>query len=112
METVNIIVAVIVLLIMPFVYGSLYQILREEKGYNGGFWLGFFFGIVALIYAAGLPDRNSLKVVKSEDGESILIVKLYDSVTKPQCDGNPFCANCGNPVTPEDNFCKHCGKEL
>ena len=38
----------------------------HQKGYSGAAWAigGFFFGFIALIAAAGLPDRKFKKIYK------------------------------------------------
>ena len=55
---------IIVSIIGWIVFGCLSCDLRSKKGYDGGFLMGFLFGIFALIYNAGIPDliiRDQLK---------------------------------------------------
>jgi hypothetical protein len=55
--------AVVLLLgvfVMDIFWGVVSYKLRHKKGYNGGFLLGFFFGIFALAYNASLPNKNLL----------------------------------------------------
>lgn len=51
--------------------------LRSRKGYQGGFWLGFFFGILALIYSAALPDDYANRTNAAFRRE---IEELYDDL--------------------------------
>ncbi len=62
----------------------------NEKGYSGAAWFigGLFFGFIALIAAAGLPDRKLRKYIRliGEKQNAIEVVKekfeLVDGNTK------------------------------
>ena len=75
MLTIYIISAIVV----SAIFGVINMSLRSRKGYQGGFWLGFFFGILALIYSAGLPDyyANRTNVALRREVE-----ELYDDLYK------------------------------
>jgi hypothetical protein len=53
-------IAVVCFLVLPFTIGCFCAQLAHHKGYGSfaGWVSGFLFGIFALIYYAGLPDRN------------------------------------------------------
>lgn len=46
------------------VYAPFSRFLAKEKGYSAGWWffLGFFFGIFALLAAVGLPDKATRRM--------------------------------------------------
>ncbi len=58
-------VAVFFLLVMPIIMGILCRKLARHKGYTGYFWMGFFLGMLALIYVCGLPDLNARKDMRA-----------------------------------------------
>ena len=63
------IILIIISIIVWIIFGWFSYRLREEKGYEGGFIIGFLFGVFALIYSAGLPDlivRNEINIIKKE----------------------------------------------
>lgn len=84
-----------VLLVQAVIFGFLCQSLCEKKGHEGGFWIGFFFGILGLLYVVGLPDKSGLK--------NIPTVIRRDS--KP-------CPYCGGELEGQYELCKHCRSPL
>ena len=49
----------LVVLLYACVCGAFTSRVAREKGYSGSwYWAGFWFGLVALIAACGLPDRQ------------------------------------------------------
>jgi uncharacterized membrane protein YeaQ/YmgE (transglycosylase-associated protein family) len=52
---------VVILFITGVITGAFASKVAEEKGYGSFTWfiLGFFFSIIALIAAAGLPDKEA-----------------------------------------------------
>ena len=80
----------IVLLIVWLSAGFYSGEVANEKGYSGAAWFigGLFFGFIALIAAAGLPDRKLRKYIRliGEKQNAIEIVeeefKLVDGNTK------------------------------
>ena len=80
----------IVLLIVWLSAGFYSAEVANEKGYSGAAWFigGLFFGFIALIAAAGLPDRKLRKYIRliGEKQNAIEIVeekfKLVDGNTK------------------------------
>jgi hypothetical protein len=51
---------VVAVAVIGVVFGAYTGVVAQEKGYSGGAWFagGFFFSIVALIAAAGLPMKK------------------------------------------------------
>ena len=80
----------IVLLIVWLSAGFYSGEVANEKGYSGAAWFigGLFFGFIALIAAAGLPDRKLRKYIRliGEKQNAIEVVKekfeLVDGNTK------------------------------
>ena len=95
-----IILYIILYLILCCIPGFLSASLHEKKGYEGGFALGFWLGIMGLIYAAGLPDnsqksidlKSSQQQAKDENGEPINI-----------------CPYCGHRIETNATICDKCG---
>ena len=60
-----IMVLILVLLITAIIMGVLCRKLARHKGYTGYFWMGFFLGMIGLIYVVGLPDLNARKDMRA-----------------------------------------------
>lgn len=61
----NIIVVWVVAFAIEVVLGLLAQIIAERKGHSRRwFWAGFFFSLIGVIWAAGMPDEKLRKKVK------------------------------------------------
>ena len=53
---------------LHFMFGILSSKLHEIKGYKGGFWLGFLFGLLGFIFSMVLPDRvDKTIIIKNSD---------------------------------------------
>ncbi len=93
-------------LIEMVIMGFLCKKMRESKGYYGGFWVGFFFNLLALIYFAGLPDLNLHTKIDR---------LLKTDISKPTAyQTSNFVANhigrCDKCNTTIENYpCPHCG---
>ena len=82
--------AIFVVLIFWISCGFYCGVIANSKGYSGVAWTfgGFFFGFIALIAAAGLPDRKLRKYIRQigEKQNAIEIIKekveLVDGNTK------------------------------
>jgi RNA polymerase subunit RPABC4/transcription elongation factor Spt4 len=83
---------VIALIIDALVCSVLAANLAEKKGYSSGAWgaCGFFFGILGLIAAAGLPIKADLYLRERE-------------LTK-------VCPSCAEVIKLEAQTCKYCGQ--
>ena len=80
-------------------------------------------GLIGLIYAAGRPNINSSRIVKNDEGETII---LNDADETPQEENYNLCPNCGwqifegeesKPKLPnlneyKLNFGKHNGRTI
>ena len=102
--------AVTLTIIGNVISGILYCGLHHEKGYDGGFWIGFLLGIIGLIFAAGLPDSKQYKITNSTDGKTFITPtdEDFDSVE----DVTSLCPECGYQTFPEDEECPNCGHKL
>jgi len=64
------IISVIVVFVLWAVCAVLASNLRFRKGYTGGEWIGIAFGIIGLIYCAGLPlakDETTPKWIQGQN---------------------------------------------
>ncbi len=99
---------IVSIIIVWLICGVLSSLLFSEKGHSGsvGFWLGFLLGILGLIYAAGRPNINSSKIIKNEDGETLIVSDGEDVVKEEKYS---FCPNCGWQIFDEEESCSNCG---
>ena len=75
---------IIVGLIVGFICGKVSESIAAQKGYdNTGtyFWLGFFLGVIGVVIAACLSDKNSQAILerKGSAEELMKMKKLLDS---------------------------------
>lgn len=92
---------ILIYVIIAFVFYSVCKSLAEQKGHanasNLGI-LGFFFGVIVLIYVAGLPD---LHVRLSNANLEQKINKIQDAILKASISSNGGSANA-SPVNFND----------
>lgn len=62
-----IIIAVCVFLVQGLIFGFITRAIADSKGYDGGFWWGFFLGILGLIVVAVRPTMTK---VESDQGNT------------------------------------------
>lgn len=62
-------VVITIWLIQAIVFGFIVQSMGENKNRNpyNYFWIGFFFGLIGLIYAAGVPKLTPEEAQASEE---------------------------------------------
>lgn len=89
METV-----ILILIVDAIVCMALAANVAEKKGHSSGAWgaCGFFFGILGLIAAAGLPSKEGL----AQRGH--MFIKT--------------CPICAEPIKIEVQVCKYCGQKF
>ena len=86
-NTILIIFAIIIILgsIPWIICGILSSKLHEIKGYKGGFWLGFLFGLLGFIFSMVLPDRVDKIIIKNNNTAIIKSAESRDnSVAKTE----------------------------
>ena len=95
----------IAVLFWAIVWGFVVQKVNANKGYEGGFWLGFFLGIIGLIIVLTKPDQhskveqNALHTYSEEMRQKEMIAK-----------GGWKCIFC-NRVNPEYSTTCACGQK-
>lgn len=62
-----IIIAVCVFLVQGLIFGFITRAIADSKGYDGGFWWGFFLGLLGLIVVAVRPTMTK---VESDQGNT------------------------------------------
>ncbi len=79
-------VYIFVAIIQGLTWGFIAQVVSENKGYEDGFFWGFFLGIIGLIVVACKPDNNSSydsallsKETEEEKNKSINFITAYKS---------------------------------
>ncbi len=85
---------ILIVILQAIICAALASNLAEKKGYSSGAWgvCGFFFGILGLIAAAGLPSRGDLYQ------RGTILVKI--------------CPTCAEPIKIEAQVCKYCGQKF
>ena len=93
---------IIACVVIGIILGLLSDDLQTKKGYdkNPGFILGFFLGIIGLIYSAGLP------INKKEKNKEI------SAPIKPKNNEYKFCKKCGFPVYSDETKCSNCNTPI
>lgn len=56
-----IIIAVCVFLVQGLIFGFITRAIADSKGYDGGFWWGFFLGLIGLIVVAVRPAMTKVE---------------------------------------------------
>lgn len=84
MSTIIWILAIAIVLLAAFLCGRACDNLAQYKGYGGSaFWVGFFCGVPALIYYAGLPISESMTKSR-QDALAESIAAAMGSVDAPK----------------------------
>ena len=99
----------IICIIIWIICGFLSMDLRQKKGYNGGFLLGFVLGLIGLIYCAGLPDITKKKIKKQANNESIIENETEN--VNVEIEEVVFCKKCGNQIFDDEKKCSNCGEK-
>jgi len=130
-ETLGIIIGTF---ISAIICGALSASLHDKKGYGGGFWWGFFLGIIGLIYSAGLPVSYE-KRYKTKKDQGLSLYELQNngkyngnnslSASKTQSHKSNkndereeatqnyrICKKCGWQVFDDEEICSNCGLEV
>jgi hypothetical protein len=80
-------------LVIACIFGAVTKNMYENKGYEGGFWTGFFLGIIGVIIAASKSDMN--------------MQKAYESNTYNRTQGWT-CRSCGSNNEQYSTNCHQC----
>lgn len=66
--------------------GVMCNLVSEAKGYAGGFWLGFFFGFVGLIYLGVMPmeDEKRRAIQRQKAVIGTMVSRLSDEDLKSE----------------------------
>jgi len=118
------IVAVIAAVVESVIFGAITRAINRAKNRDGGFWWGFFLGVIGIIVVAVRPsvaiDVPRKKTVVTKDGKKVavnnehLVFKNYDNLYKVS--GNSVaikrCPKCGKNVIAMDTYCDFCGTKL
>lgn len=94
---------ILIWLAQAALFGYACRSIVENKGYDAGswFWLGFFFGIFALLVALSKPDQNYAYVYRAESSSV---------PSGPSDDEDLWTCSCGRRNYAYSNACAKCGK--
>lgn len=132
---------IVYVIVVGTIDGAINMGLRSSKGYSGGFWSGFFFGILAWIYTACLSnsyaDRTNAALrreieelkdnlykqkqhVENIDNNHRENPQEQDNVEKSECEITPIfvandkikCPVCGFIQPKGRTVCWECGTKF
>ena len=117
---VNGLFALLPLLLFGILFSVLCKKLAAHKGYSGYAVMGFFLGIIALLYVGFLPDRSNQARVeeRTHDGEAPVWTLQEDAPPRQSASTAAgavsmiSCPHCGERQFSNRATCKRCGKEL
>ncbi len=91
-------------LVVWIIFGVITNKTHRRKGYDDGFWIGFFFGFFGWIYVAAEPDLNVENEINKLKEQLKQCIKELESNKKPlkRIDSN-------EKVTMKDTVCPECG---
>lgn len=96
-------------LVESCVFGAITLAINEKKGYEGGFWWGFFLGVIGIIVVACRESSYTVGYIPSND--SIYVAKKVAEAPidkdAPVPDGGWRCI-CGRAHQPYESSCA-CG---
>lgn len=109
-------VAVVVLIgyvIGGIIFGSITAHVARSKGYDGGFWWGFFLGLIGLLVVGFRPNLNT------STSESSFYVSNYADHTESSISStnpgstydNDWLCECGKHNSNRMNYCVRCRRE-
>ena len=104
-----ILASIITTVFVLIISGFLSLELLNKKGYESGFWIGFVFGILGLIYTAGLPDISKKRIVK-KNKKQILENDEEELEDNDKNEQYIYCENCGFSIWDDEKKCSNCGK--
>jgi hypothetical protein len=118
----------LVILLCGLVTGTGAGVIASNKGRSGFgyFLLGFFFSIVGLLIAIGMPALNAAGTPRQLRANDLVVCHACrrphraDAISCPSCGvGAPDphahekkCPACAEWVLQEARKCKHCGEDL
>ena len=90
-----------------FIWGFVTKAVNENKGYDGGFWLGFFLGLIGLIIVLCKPSYSS-QYSNYEYASLLSTAAKEENDRKLLSNGGWKCAKCGT-VNPKTTGTCGCG---
>lgn len=63
---------IVIFIVVCIVWGIVTKSINENKGYDGGFWWGFFLGVIGLIVVLRKPESRPISVSNSEREKDVL----------------------------------------
>ena len=104
------IISLIAYLVEACIFGAITKVINEKKGYEGGFWWGFFLGVIGIIVVA-CRDAN-YSVYDAPAGDGVYIPKKVGEtpidLDAPVPEGGWRCI-CGRAHQPYESSCA-CGQ--
>ena len=106
-------------LVNGIIFGLITEYVANSKGYEGGFWWGFFLGVIGLLVVGFRPNlqqeshysyENTSKYYFSSPSaiDEAEIVETSKSV--PQKDEKWVCIKCQTSNPEKSKFCCECGE--
>lgn len=105
------IIGLIATLIEACIFGAITKAINENKGYEGGFWWGFFLGVIGIIVVAVRPHYYTLGYNTPEDAiyTSKTTAEKPIDMDAPVPEGGWRCS-CGRVHEAYESSCS-CGED-
>lgn len=97
-------------LIYSLVFGFLSKTIAESKGYEGGFWWGFFLGVIGLLVVGFRPDIR--KMQNESNSPKVSVQQSLSQIAEPRkpAEKKWVCINCEAENAEKARFCYKCGE--
>ena len=114
-------------ILIGIIMGYTTQYLAKCKGYEGGFWWGFFLGIIGLLVVGFRPDIQSQpssyeRPAWAEEkrtwtclcgAENAYTLNYCTSCRRSRSEGETkICPHCGSKNKPNNKVCYSCNQQL
>jgi len=99
-------------LVSGIIFGLIAKHVAESKGYDGGFWWGFFLGLIGLVVVEFRPNINTSESTNYEPryGNSPSCSSYSSLNSNNNTTGTWFC-ECGATNSNSLNYCLRCRRD-
>lgn len=96
-------------ILLHVVWGLFSRAISKSRGYEGGFWWGFFLGMFGMLFVALRPDKNLTAAVERLNDT---VARLSVGASAETSCTEVVCPGCGSRSGKDAKFCDNCGARL